>query len=80
MKIVAPLIVLTAMLLGLPLLGAVLAGKPVYLYLEFPPVTRYVQHAEFLLTRVLGARFVVAAPIGRIGSDVPAAGAGWASL
>jgi hypothetical protein len=47
MKIVAPLIVLTAMLLGLPLLGAVLAGKPVYLYLEFPPVTRYVQHAEF---------------------------------
>ena len=47
MKIVAPLIVLTAMLLGLPLLGAVLAGKPVYLYLEFSPVTRYVQHAEF---------------------------------
>jgi hypothetical protein len=47
MKMVAPLIVLTAMLLGLPLLGAALAGKPVYLYLEFPPVTRYVQHAEF---------------------------------
>lgn len=40
-------ILLTAMLLGLPLLGVRLAGNPVHVYLEFPPHTRYVQHAPF---------------------------------
>jgi hypothetical protein len=41
------IITLAAMLLGLPLLGIVLAGYPVYRYLEFPPKTLYVQHASF---------------------------------
>jgi hypothetical protein len=41
------LIVLCAMLLGLPLLGIVIAGKPVGPYLEFPPKTHYVEHAPF---------------------------------
>jgi hypothetical protein len=35
------------MLLGLPLLGAWLAGLPPSRYLEFPPTTRYVEHAPF---------------------------------
>lgn len=39
--------VLAAFLLGLPLLGAWLAGKPLAAYLEFPPLTRHVPHAEF---------------------------------
>jgi len=43
-------IVLTAMLLGLPLLGVFLAGYPVGRYLEFPPESRYVVHAAFSWT------------------------------
>lgn len=39
--------VLTVMLLGLPMLGIVLAGYPVARYLEFPPETRYVRQAPF---------------------------------
>ncbi len=35
------------LLVGLPLLGVMLAGKPLARYLEFPPVTRYVEHAPF---------------------------------
>ena len=41
------IIPLTAMLLGLPVLGVMLAGHPLSRYLEFPPQTRYVQPAPF---------------------------------
>lgn len=40
-------LILTAMLLGLPMLGILLAGHPVARYLEFPPESRYVRHAPF---------------------------------
>lgn len=40
-------LLLAAMLLGLPLLGCLLAGNPLGQYLEFPPRTRYVEHAPF---------------------------------
>ena len=40
-------IFVAALLLGLPLLGVFLSGYPVGQYLEFPPQTRYVQHAPF---------------------------------
>jgi hypothetical protein len=46
-KQIAPLIILTALLIGLPMLGATSTGHPMSLYLEFPPHTRYVQHAPF---------------------------------
>lgn len=36
-----------ALLCGLPLLGLLLAGTPLRPYLEFPPLTQYVQHAPF---------------------------------
>lgn len=39
--------ILAGMLLGLPLLGIILAGHPVSRYLEFPPKTRYISHAPF---------------------------------
>ncbi|HKW85873.1 MAG TPA: hypothetical protein VJM82_02285, partial [Nitrospiraceae bacterium] len=38
---------MTSLLIGLPLVGVILAGKPLGLYLEFPPVTRYVEHGPF---------------------------------
>ena len=38
--------VLLLLLLGLPLLGVALAGHPLDRYLEFPPITRYVEHAS----------------------------------
>ena len=38
---------LTSMLLGLPLIGIVLAGRPLTPYFEFPPRTHYVAHAVF---------------------------------
>ncbi len=42
------------LLVGLPLLGVSLAGQPVGRYLEFPPVTRYVEHAPFSWPWFLG--------------------------
>ncbi len=38
---------LVLILVGLPLAGVLLAGQPVVRYLEFPPVTRYVEQAPF---------------------------------
>jgi len=38
---------LAVMLLGLPLAGVLIAGFPVDRYFEFPPRTRYIQHAPF---------------------------------
>ena len=35
------------MLIGLPLAGVALAGRPITAYLEFPPRTEYVEHAPF---------------------------------
>ena len=42
--------ILSGILLGLPLLGVVLAGHPIGRYLEFPPQSRYVLHAPFSWT------------------------------
>jgi hypothetical protein len=47
LKPVAALVILTALLIGLPMFGATSTGHPISLYLEFPPHTRYVQHAPF---------------------------------
>ncbi len=37
----------TILLVGLPLLGVLLAGYPISRYQEFPPVTRYITHEGF---------------------------------
>ena len=48
------------MLICLPLAGCLLAGHPIAQYLEFPPQTRYVEHAPFsLLAFILYALFVL---------------------
>jgi hypothetical protein len=46
-RIIFKFSILTGMLLGLPLLGIILAGYPIHRYLEFPPESRYISHAPF---------------------------------
>lgn len=45
---------LTALLLGLPLAGVLLAGHDISAYLEFPPRIRYVEHAPFSWPAFIG--------------------------
>src|SRR2546426_11623841 len=47
MKRLAFFSLVALLLIGLPLLGIILAGKPLGRYEEFPPITRYVRHAPF---------------------------------
>lgn len=47
MRFLILLLPIVLMLVGLPLAGVVLAGRPLALYLEFPPITEYVVHAAF---------------------------------
>src|SRR5437868_6685755 len=47
MRFLIKLGVSAALLLGLPLLGVHLAGKPLARYLEFPPQTHYIEHEPF---------------------------------
>ena len=56
-------ILLVAMLLGLPLGGVWLAGYDVAAYLEFPPRTRYVEHAPFSWPVFCGLAIVILATI-----------------
>ena len=60
MRFPARILLIIALLVGLPLLGVVLAGKPVELYLEFPPVTQYVEHAPFSWPAFTGVLLFVA--------------------
>jgi len=46
-RVAAKAFVLILILMGLPLLGVWLAGFPPMQYLEFPPRTRYIEHAPF---------------------------------
>ena len=55
------LLILLAMLLGLPLLGVYVAGLPVSLYFQFPPKTSYVMHAPFSWTAFIAYAVVIAA-------------------
>lgn len=41
------LLIAAIMLIGLPLAGAAVTGLDISAFLEFPPLTRYVPHAEF---------------------------------
>ena len=60
MRAAAKFALLVSLLVGLPLLGVTLAGYPPARYLEFPPLTRYVQHAPFSWPSfIAGVLFVV---------------------
>lgn len=48
MKIlIIKLFILVTLLLGLPLTGILISGRPLAIYLEFPPETRFISHASF---------------------------------
>jgi hypothetical protein len=51
----------SVLLVGLPLLGVALAGRPLGPYLEFPPVTRYVEHAPFSWPVFIGLALLILA-------------------
>jgi hypothetical protein len=93
MKALFAALAASVLLIGLPLLGVALAGKPLGPYLEFPPVTRYVVHASFswpvsvglgLFSLACVAPFVVAAWRGRTAPSVAPARRlpwwGWAGV
>ncbi len=62
MKRLLNLILLTALLLGLPLAGVIFAGHSALDYLQFPPRTRTVEHAPFSWPVFVGlALFILAA-------------------
>lgn len=63
MKKTIKVLVLFAMLSGLPLVGVFLAGKPVASFLEFPPRTRHVVHEPFSWPVFLGLALLVSAVI-----------------
>jgi len=55
------MLLVAALLLGLPVIGAMSVGRPLDYYLEFPPLTSYVKHAGFSWTAfILLSAFLVA--------------------
>ena len=47
------------MLVMLPLIGLFASKKPILNYVEFPPLTRYVRHAEFSWIVFIGLALVI---------------------
>lgn len=66
MRLVVKVILLVLLLVGLPLLGIVIVGLPLDRYLEFPPRTRYVQHAPFSWTVFLLLALFIVTSVGPI--------------
>jgi len=48
-----------ALVVGLPLLGVLLAGEPIWRYLEFPPRTKYVEHEPFSWTAFIALTLLI---------------------
>ena len=55
-----------SLLIGMPLVGVLVAGQPVHPYVEFPPQTRFVQQAPFSWTIFLGLSVLVAVTVGPV--------------
>ncbi|MGH7232460.1 MAG: hypothetical protein ACREJU_14040 [Nitrospiraceae bacterium] len=55
---------MVVLLVGLPLFGIFLDGKPVGRYLEFPPLTRYVEHTGFSWLAFIGLAVFLALLLG----------------
>ncbi len=76
-RFIPKFIVLASMLIGLPMIGIVLAGYPIERYLEFPPETRYIDHAPFSwpvflgYTAFIGAFVLLILVAGRKNKNIP---------
>ncbi len=68
------LVVLVFFLLVLPITGILLVGKDASLYLQFPPLTRYVQHASFSWPVFVLLTLLVIAVCGPFGVKIIATG------
>ncbi len=66
MQRVARIALVVMLLLGLPLLGVILAGQPIERYLEFPPRTRYVEHEPFSWSLFIALAVLILASVGPI--------------
>ena len=66
MKRVGIIFISLAMIFGLPLLGVLLAGKPLGRYLEFPPRTSYVEHEPFSWSVFLTLTLLISLFVGPI--------------
>lgn len=64
MRKVAKIAFVVTLLLGLPLLGVVLAGQPIERYLEFPPRTSYVEHEPFSWGLFIAIALLILASVG----------------
>lgn len=62
-RLIIPLLILPVLLIGLPLLGVMLDGKPVVRYMEFPPLTHYVEHAGFNWYAFIGLAVAILAVV-----------------
>jgi hypothetical protein len=71
---IAKVLVVLALLSGLPLLGVALLGEPLSPYLEFPPQTRSVAHAPFSWPLFLGITFLIVLTVAPIVLRVTRAG------
>ena len=63
MKTALRIVLLAAMLLGLPLAGVWVAGHNVAAYLEFPPRTQYIEHAPFSWAVFIGLSALILATV-----------------
>lgn len=63
-------IVVSALLVGLPLLGVVWRGEPPARYLEFPPLTQYVAHAPFAWPAFLALAAAIVAVLAPVAARV----------
>lgn len=66
MQRITEIALVVALLLGLPLLGVILAGQPLDRYLEFPPRTRYVEHEPFSWFLFIALAVLILASVGPI--------------
>ncbi len=55
----APAILTIGLMLGLPLPGILAGGRPLKHYLEFPPLTNYVEHAPFAWPAFIGLALLI---------------------
>src|SRR4029078_4238545 len=60
------MLLVVVLLVGLPLLGVLLAGQPIRPYLEIPPQTRFVHHTAFSWPIFVGLALLIGLTVGSV--------------